>query len=116
MKCTNVGCDTQVQQDDMRLVVKAMLCLGCAKRVLAFRDRVRSELEVTLATLDDTLRYILTSDMQFPSDAGATPLEFIAKAQRCRSTPKTTTSSKNTRPGAPTVVGSVGSPKPSVPA
>ena len=110
MKCTNKDCTADLDEKDVQLTLKVLLCRKCTKEIQALRARLRSELEVALATLDDTLRMALLNGVSIPT--GVTPLETVAEVQKqCRSIEKTTISSKSTKLGAITAGGNESSSK-----
>jgi len=115
MYCLNTVCKKALNDREAEVYLKVMLCKQCASRTRKLRDRARSQIEVLLATLDDTLQYSLLSDEEFSEED--TLLEYIVRVQKkCRSTSKTTTSSKSMKPSASSADGSGSSHKPSVPA
>lgn len=117
MNCVNTSCGKPITGTDGDFTFKVLLCKECSTNLQRFRSRVRSELEVMLATLDDTLRFSVTSDLQFAGsvDEATTReeiLEFMIELDKqCRNTSKTTTSSKSTKPNAITAGGSRSSTK-----
>lgn len=89
MKCMNCGEELTQRTSDFTL--KVLLCKSCAMRVDKLKRRLRSELETLLATLDDTMRFGITSQVQLPAEDDDVNrqylLEFIVRLDAdCRST------------------------------
>lgn len=119
MRCMNCGDSLTERTTDFTL--RVMLCKKCAVMLSRLRDRIRSEVETLLATLDDTLRFGVTDAEAFPGgvDEKTTRdqvLRFIVSLdEKCRNTSRTTTSSKSTKPSATTASGNGSSTKLSAP-
>lgn len=111
MNCVNTTCGKPVISTDCDFTFKVLLCKQCSTNLKRARSRIRSELEVLLATLDDTLRFGVTSDLHFADrvDESTTRedvLEFITKLDKlCRNTSRMTNSSKSMKPNAITADG-----------
>lgn len=118
MKCLN--CDEELTDRTTDFTLKVMLCKPCAVKVSRLKARLRSELEVLLATLDDSMRFGITTQEVLPADDdGASRqdlLEFAVRLDtKCRNTSRTTTSSRSSSPSANTADGSESSTKHSAP-
>lgn len=117
MNCVNPPCGKPIVGNDGDFTFKVLLCGECSTKLKKIRDRAKSELEVTLVTLEDALRFSVTSDLQFSGTIDELTtreqvLEFVVELDKqCRNTSKMTTSSKSTKLSATTVGGSRSSTK-----
>jgi hypothetical protein len=102
MKC--LVCDSELTERTTDFSLKVMLCQGCAIRVSKTRDRIRSEVEVLLATVDDAMRFaVLSKDLPSEDLSRDGMLKFIiAMDKLCR---QGTRSLESTRLSATTVAG-----------
>lgn len=67
MNCTS--CGRYVAEGKSVFYLQVYLCPECAKAARLIRDKLRSELEVVLATLDDSMRRVLV-DRKLPDVSG----------------------------------------------
>lgn len=116
MKC--IHCSKNLDEKATDFSLKVMLCKQCAVRVTRLRARIRSELEVLLAQLDDTMRFALTvQDLPGTGDSELsrrTLLQYITDMdERCRFQ---TQSSKSMKQSVSIADGSGSSSKLSAPA
>jgi hypothetical protein len=108
MKC--IRCKKELTEKTTDFSLKVMLCNSCSVKVQRARDRIRSELEVLVTTLDDTMRFAVLSG-ELPSETATRSelLQFIVtKDEKCH---QATPSSRNTELLAPTADGRSASSK-----
>lgn len=60
MRCT--CCHEEVEEGKVVFFLNVMMCSRCAESARKIRDRLRSEVENVLATLDDSLRRFLVEN------------------------------------------------------
>lgn len=108
MKC--IRCKKDMTEGSTDFSLKVMLCSSCAIKVKRVHDRVRSELEVLLTTLDDVMRFALLSG-DLPTDTldSTELLQFtVTMGEKCR---QQTRSSKSSEQPVTTADGESGSSK-----
>jgi hypothetical protein len=92
-------CETALDEKTTDFSFKVMLCKKCASNANRLKNRIRSELEVVLAQLDETMRFALTArDMPgglIAELSRSTLLKFIVHMDdRCRNKTPSSTSSR----------------------